>query len=37
MKNIDFDIADPKYEMKPDGWFNLKTVGLKVKVKARES
>ena len=35
LREIDFEMADPKYELKQDGWFNLRPVGFDVKVKAK--
>jgi cytochrome P450 len=35
LRNVDFDMADPDYELKQDGWFNLRPVEFDVKVKPR--
>ena len=35
LKEVDFEMANPKYQLKQDGWFNLRPVGFDVKVKAR--
>lgn len=35
LKEVDFEMADPSYRLKQDGWFNLRPVGFNVKVKAR--
>ena len=35
LKDVDFEMADPSYQLKQDGWFNLRPVGFNVKVKAR--
>ena len=35
LKEIDFEMADPTYQLKQDGWFNLRPVGFNVKVTAR--
>ncbi|KAL9013475.1 MAG: hypothetical protein Q9173_001831 [Seirophora scorigena] len=35
LKEIDFEMADPGYALKQDGWFNLRPVGFDVKVKVR--
>lgn len=35
LKEIDFEMADPGYKLKQDGWFNLRPVGFDVKVKVR--
>ncbi|KAG8530293.1 uncharacterized protein KY384_004795 [Bacidia gigantensis] len=35
LKEVDFEMADPKYQLKQDGWFNLRPVGFNVKVQAR--
>ncbi|KAI2637999.1 bifunctional P-450:NADPH-P450 reductase [Hypomontagnella submonticulosa] len=34
---VDFEMADPTYMLEQDGWFNLRPVGFKVKVKPRAS
>ena len=35
LKEVDFEMADPTYELKQDGWFNQRPVGFSVKVKPR--
>ncbi|KAK3361803.1 cytochrome P450 [Lasiosphaeria ovina] len=35
IKDLDFEAADPAYELKQDGWFNVRPVDFSVKVKAR--
>ena len=35
LKEVDFEMADPNYELKQDGWFNLRPVGFDIKVKPR--
>ncbi len=35
LKEVDFEMADPSYQLKQDGWFNLRPVGFYVKVKPR--
>ena len=35
LKDVDFEMADPSYELKQDGWFNLRPVDFFVKVKPR--
>ncbi|KAJ0161127.1 putative bifunctional reductase [Colletotrichum tanaceti] len=35
IKEVDFAMADPSYELKQDGWFNLRPVDFYVKVKPR--
>ncbi|KAK2058672.1 cytochrome P450 [Colletotrichum caudatum] len=37
IKEVDFTMADPSYELKQDGWFNLRPVGFYVKVKPRRN
>ncbi|KAK2027071.1 cytochrome P450 [Colletotrichum zoysiae] len=37
IKEVDFTMADPAYELKQDGWFNLRPVGFYVKVKPRRN
>ncbi|CCF36025.1 cytochrome P450 [Colletotrichum higginsianum] len=37
IKEVDFTMADPSYELKQDGWFNLRPVDFYVKVKPRVS
>ena len=36
LREVDVEGADKVYQLKQDGWFNLRPVGFKVKVKARE-
>lgn len=35
LKDVDFEMANPSYRLKQDGWFNLRPVGFNVKVKPR--
>ncbi len=35
LKDVDFEMADPSYQLKQDGWFNLRPVGFNIKVKPR--
>ena len=35
LKEVDFEMADPSYQLRQDGWFNLRPVGFNVKVKPR--
>lgn len=35
LREVDFEMADPGYKLKQDGWFNLRPVGFDVKVKER--
>ena len=35
LKEVDFEMKDPGYELKQDGWFNLRLVGFNIKVEAR--
>ena len=35
LKDVDFELAEPSYVLKQDGWFNQRPVGFNVKVKAR--
>ena len=37
LKDVDFEMADPSYQLKQDGWFNLRPVGFNVKVRPRVS
>lgn len=37
LKDFDFEMADPGYKLKQDGWFNLRPVGFNIKVKSRGS
>jgi len=33
LKDVEFELADPGYQLKQDGWFNMRPVGFKVTVK----
>lgn len=35
IREVDFEMADPEYELERDGWFNWRPVDFHVKVKAR--
>lgn len=35
LKDVDFEMADPSYKLKQDGWFNLRPVDFYVRVKPR--
>ena len=35
LKDVDFEMADPSYQLKQDGWFNLRPVVFNVIVKPR--
>ena len=35
LKDVDFEMADPSYQFKQDGWFNIRPVDFYVKVKPR--
>ena len=35
LKDVEFEMADPKYQLKQDGWFNLRPVDFNIKVKPR--
>lgn len=35
IREVDFEMVDPSYEMVQDGWFNIRPVGFKVRVKPR--
>ncbi|KAL8735426.1 MAG: hypothetical protein Q9166_000972 [cf. Caloplaca sp. 2 TL-2023] len=35
LRDVDFQMADPAYQLKQDGWFNLRPVGFDIKVKPR--
>ena len=35
LKDVDFEMADPSYQLKQDGWFNLRPVGFNIIVKPR--
>ncbi|KAK2049354.1 cytochrome P450 [Colletotrichum somersetense] len=37
IKEVDFTMVDPSYELKQDGWFNLRPVDFYVKVKPRRN
>ena len=37
LKEVDFEMADPSYQLRQDGWFNLRPVGFNVKVRPRAS
>lgn len=37
IKSIDFETADANYVYKQDGWFNVRPIGFKVRVKTRSS
>ena len=37
LKDVDFEMADPSYQLKQDGWFNLRPVGFNIKVRPRVS
>lgn len=37
IREVDFETVDPKYILEQDGWFNLRPVGFKVRVKPRAS
>jgi cytochrome P450 len=37
LREVDFEMVDPKYELFQDGWFNVRPVDFWVRVKARES
>lgn len=36
VKKVDFEMADEKYELEQDGWFNYRPIGFKTKVKVRD-
>ncbi|KID78209.1 Bifunctional cytochrome P450/NADPH--P450 reductase [Metarhizium brunneum] len=36
LQKVDFEMADPEYTLEKDGWFNVRPVGFKTKVKPRE-
>ena len=36
LKDVDFEMKDPAYKLKQQGWFNLRPVGFEVKVSARQ-
>ncbi|KAH0601444.1 hypothetical protein MHUMG1_00319 [Metarhizium humberi] len=36
LQKVDFEMADPEYKLEKDGWFNVRPVGFKTKVKLRE-
>ena len=35
LKEVDFEMADPSYSLKQDGWFNQRPVGFNIKLKPR--
>ena len=35
LRGVDFEMADPSYQLKQDGWFNLRPVDFFIKVKPR--
>lgn len=35
LKDVDMEMADPSYQLKQDGWFNLRPVNFYIKVKSR--
>ena len=35
LKDVDFEMADPTYQLKQDGWFNIRPVAFVVKAKPR--
>lgn len=35
IREVDFEMADPAYEFSQDGWFNVRPVGLELKVRPR--
>lgn len=35
LKDVDFEMANPSYQLKQDGWFNLRPVDFDIKVKPR--
>lgn len=35
MKDVGIEMADPSYQLKQDGWFNLRSVDFYIKVKPR--
>ena len=35
LKEVDIEMADPSYQLKQDGWFNLRPVDFYIKVKSR--
>ena len=35
LQDVDFEMADPSYQLKQDGWFNLRPVDFYIKVKPR--
>ncbi|CAI4215973.1 unnamed protein product [Parascedosporium putredinis] len=37
LRDVDFEMADPQYELHQDGWFNLRPVDFFVKVKPRQA
>ena len=35
LKEVDFEMGDPAYELRQDGWFNQRPVGFDVRVRKR--
>ncbi|MBE3045441.1 cytochrome P450 [Candidatus Bathyarchaeota archaeon] len=35
VREVDFEMVDPKYQLEQDGWFNIRPIDFSVKVKAR--
>lgn len=35
LREVDFEMVDPGYELKQDGWFNLRPVGFRVRARPR--
>ncbi|RDA95460.1 hypothetical protein CP533_5404 [Ophiocordyceps camponoti-saundersi (nom. inval.)] len=35
LREVEFQLVEPDYELKQDGWFNVRPVGLEVRVKGR--
>ncbi|KAH6679872.1 bifunctional P-450:NADPH-P450 reductase [Plectosphaerella plurivora] len=35
LREVDFEMVDPEYKLEMDGWFNIRPVGFKVRVKPR--
>jgi len=35
IRDVDFEAVDPNYQLKQDGWFNIRPIDFSVKVKAR--
>ena len=36
LKEVDFEMVDPEYQLRQQGWFNQRPVGFEVKIKARQ-